>query len=190
MDGHIVGFDCKNLSITIFKSKLENTKHIILKRMKSEERPLQTVSSKLMYQNPWMKVYEDQIRMPNGRKGMYGFIDGKPGVFIIALTEDDKIHLVESFRYPTQRWQWELPAGGIDPGLSPLEAAKHELVEELGMTAKTWTHIHTFGPSSNGFMKDTQPFSWPKAYSLAKGIPTTLRRFVLQKLLHFPKSYP
>lgn len=103
-----------------------------------------------------MDVYEDKVRMPNGREGIYGFIDVKPGVLIIALTEDGKIHLIESFRYPTQKWQWELPTGGIDTGESPLEAAKHELAEELGVTAGKWTRINAYGPSSNGFMKDTQ----------------------------------
>jgi 8-oxo-dGTP pyrophosphatase MutT (NUDIX family) len=49
-----------------------------------------------------------------------------------------------------------LPTGGIDNGLLPLDAAKQELAEELGMVAEKWTHINTFGPSSNGFMKDTQ----------------------------------
>jgi 8-oxo-dGTP pyrophosphatase MutT (NUDIX family) len=118
--------------------------------------PWQTLDSKTVYQNPWMTVYEDKVRMPNGQEGIYGFVDGKPGVFIIALNQDGDIHLIESFRYPTQKWQWELPTGGIDKGFSPLEAAQHELAEELGMVAAAWTQINTFGPSSNGFMKDTQ----------------------------------
>lgn len=121
-----------------------------------KDNPWQTLGSKIVYENPWMSVYEDRVRLPNGQEGIYGFIDGKPGVFIVALSENNKIYLIESFRYPTQKWQWELPTGGIDKGQSPLEAAKHELAEELGMSAKKWTHINTFGPSSNGFMKDTQ----------------------------------
>jgi len=109
-----------------------------------------------MYQNPWMKTYEDKVLMPNGKEGIYGFIESKPGVFIIALTEEDKVCLIESFRYPMQEWQWELPTGGIEKGASALEAAQHELAEELNMTAEKWTHVNAFGPSSNGFMNDTQ----------------------------------
>ena len=123
---------------------------------KKDDTPWQTLDSKVMYQNPWMKVYEDKMRMPNGNEGIYGFIESKPGVFIIALTADDKIYLIESFRYPTQKWQWELPTGGIEKGSTPLEAAQHELAEELGMTAEKWSHVNTFGPSSNGFMNDVQ----------------------------------
>ena len=125
-------------------------------RMKSNDDPWRTLSSKVTYTNPWMTVYEDTVQMPNGRESIYGFIDGKPGVFIIALDKDSKVHLIESYRYPTQKWQWELPTGGIDKGFSPLQAAQHELAEELGLSAAKWTHINTFGPSSNGFMKDTQ----------------------------------
>lgn len=94
--------------------------------------------------------------MPSGKEGTYGFIETKPGVFIIALTEDDKIYLIESFRYTTQKWQWELPTGGIEEGTTSLESAKHELAEEIGMAAEKWTHVNTFGPSSNGFMNDAQ----------------------------------
>ena len=124
--------------------------------MKEDSTPWETLGSRVAYQNPWMTVYEDSVRTPGGHTGIYGFIDGKPGVFIIALTADDTIHLIESFRYPTQKWQGELPTGGIDKGLSPLEAAKHELAGELGMTGEQWTHVNSFGPSHNGFMKDKQ----------------------------------
>ena len=124
--------------------------------MKQNDTPWQTLSSKIVYQNPWMKVYEDKVRMPNGANGIYGFVEGKPGVFVIALTEDDKIHLIESYRYPIKKWQWELPTGGIDDGASPMEAAKQELTEELGLIAEKWTHINTYTPTHNGLMKDTQ----------------------------------
>jgi len=124
--------------------------------MAKNDTPWQTLDSKVMYQNPWMKVHEDKVLMPSGKEGIYGFIDSKPGVFVIALTGDGKIYIIESFRYPTQKWQWELPTGGIEKDTSPLESAKHELAEELGMTAEKWTHVNTFGPSSNGFMNDVQ----------------------------------
>jgi 8-oxo-dGTP pyrophosphatase MutT (NUDIX family) len=152
------------VSVIWFKSSLVYTEEV-----KNDEKPWQTLVSDVVYQNPWMTVYEDKVQMPNGREGIYGFVDSKPGVFIIALAKDDKIYLIESFRYPTQKWQWELPTGGIDKGLSPLEAAKHELVEELGMVAGKWTHINIFGPSSNGFMKDTQNVFVAEGLSSSRG---------------------
>jgi 8-oxo-dGTP pyrophosphatase MutT (NUDIX family) len=124
--------------------------------MKQDDKPWQTLDSKVVYQNPWMKVNEDKVRMPNGAEGVYGFVEGKPGVFVIALTEDDEVYIIESYRYPMQQWQWELPTGGVDEGMSPLEVAKQELAEEAGITADTWTHINRYAPTHNGLMKDTQ----------------------------------
>jgi len=153
--------------------------------MKKGENPWQTLASNVVYRNPWMQVYEDKVLMPNGREGIYGFIDSKPGVFIIALTEDRKIHLIESFRYPTQKWQWELPTGGVDEGLSPLEAAKHELAEELSMAATTWTHLNIFGPSSNGFMKDSQNVFVAEGLSPSKGKPEDFEAIRGSKVVSF-----
>lgn len=124
--------------------------------MKQDGKPWQTLSSNIVYQNPWLSVYEDKTRMPNGVEGIYGFVDGGTVVFIIAVNENNEIYLIESFRYPTQKWQWELPTGGLAAGSSPLDAAKGELKEELGMSARKWTALNHYGPSYNGFMKDIQ----------------------------------
>jgi 8-oxo-dGTP pyrophosphatase MutT (NUDIX family) len=138
--------------------------------MKRSNIPWQTIGSKLVYKNSWMKVHEDKTRMPSGKEGIYGFIEGGSGVFIIALTENNEVYLIESFRHPTQKWQWELPTGGIDAGSTPLETAKNELAEELGVTAEKWTPINTYTPSHNGFMKDVQ------AVFLAEGLHAGKKR--------------
>jgi len=124
--------------------------------MSEDKKPWQTLGSKIVYQNNWLKVQEDKTKMPGGKEGIYGFIDGGSGSLIIALNDKNEIYLIESFRYPTQKWQWELPEGGLNPNSSFLDSAKGELREELGMTAKKWTDIGEFGPSHNGFMKDIQ----------------------------------
>lgn len=124
--------------------------------MQQDYNPWQTISSKQVYQNPWMKVIEDKVRTPNGKEGIYGFIEGGTGVFVIALNQTEEVYLIESFRYPMQKWQWELPSGSLDAGSTLLEAAKNELAEELGMTAEKWTLLNTCTPSHNGFMKDAQ----------------------------------
>lgn len=122
----------------------------------NDDNPWQTLSSKIVYQNPWMKVREDKVITPGGTDGIYGVVEAKSGVFIIALTDDEKIHLIESYRYPMQRWQWELPTGGIEAGMKPLTIAQHELAEELGVTADSWEQIGVFGPSYNGYLNDEE----------------------------------
>jgi 8-oxo-dGTP pyrophosphatase MutT (NUDIX family) len=130
---------------------------LALKSLKmKQDKPWQTLDSKVVYQNLWLKVHEDKTQMSNGKEGIYGFIEGGSGVFIIALNKSDEIYLVESFRYPTQKWQWELPTGGLGADTEPVEAAKAELKEELGMIARKWTALNPYGPSHNGFMQDLQ----------------------------------
>ncbi len=112
------------------------------------------VSSKIVYQSPFMTVREDQVATDSGKKGIYNLIDPRPGVFVIAETENDEIYLIESFRYPLQAWRWELPSGGIEKGDTPLITAGKELQEELGLTATEWEQIGEIYPSHNGPMSD------------------------------------
>lgn len=112
------------------------------------------VSSKIVYQSPFMTVREDQVATDTGKKGIYNLIDPRSGVFVIAQTDAGKIYLVEAFRYPLQEWRWELPSGGIENGDTPLVAAQKELQEELGLIADKWEQIGGIYPSHNGPMSD------------------------------------
>lgn len=112
------------------------------------------MSSKVAYHSPWLTVREDTIINPGGKEGLYSVIESKPGVLVIALNEHHKIYLIESFRYPIQAWRWEIPGGGIDKGVTPLEAAQNELAEELGFTAEKWTQLGDMYPSNNGPLND------------------------------------
>ena len=62
------------------------------------------------------------------------------------LAEDEKkrILLVRQYRLPAGKAIWELPAGRLDPGEKPLQAAKRELAEETGYSARKWTKLASF----------------------------------------------
>jgi ADP-ribose pyrophosphatase len=62
---------------------------------------------------------------------------------MMAVDEKKRILLVRQYRLPAERYLWELPAGKLDKGEKPLQAAKRELVEETGYKAKTWTKLAT-----------------------------------------------
>ncbi len=68
-------------------------------------------------------------------------------VGIIAEDSDGHIVVIFQYRWPIQRWCWELPAGKIDPGESALEAAQRELAEETGYHAEYWESVLEFYPS-------------------------------------------
>lgn len=68
-----------------------------------------------------------------------------PGaVAIVAVDRDDRVVLVRQLREPARRALLELPAGGLDDGERPLEAAKRELEEETGLRGGTWRELGSF----------------------------------------------
>ncbi len=94
-----------------------------------------------MHSNPWYRVRQDRVLTPEGKKGIYNVIEKPPSAITIALNTRGEIALIKLFRYPTQMSSIEIPNGSIEPGESPLRAAKRELNEETGLRAKTWKKL-------------------------------------------------
>jgi 8-oxo-dGTP pyrophosphatase MutT (NUDIX family) len=102
--------------------------------------PWRTRSSTTVYENPWIRVREDQVDRPDGTPGIYGVVEVRhPAVFVVPLTADDEVVLVEVARYTTGL-SLEVPAGGSD-GEDPLVAARRELREETGLEAGSWESV-------------------------------------------------
>jgi 8-oxo-dGTP pyrophosphatase MutT (NUDIX family) len=97
-----------------------------------------TVSSKQVYDNPWIAVREDLVTRPDGEPGIYGVVHFKNIAVGILAIEDDHVYLVGQHRYPLDLYSWEIPEGGCPEGEEPLDAARRELKEETGLEAKHW----------------------------------------------------
>lgn len=105
--------------------------------------PWKTISSNTVYKNPWIQVSEDKIIHPDGKEGIYGYMEAIPGV--IVLVEDDKgIYFINEYKYPLKKWIWNLVTGGVGLDEDPLERAKIEILEEMGITATDWTRLGIF----------------------------------------------
>ena len=92
-----------------------------------------------MYANQWIRVREDEVLRPDGTEGIYGVVEVRqPAVFVVAVTEDDRVLLVTLHRYTTGTISVEVPAGGSD-GEDLEVAARRELLEETGLSAGTLT---------------------------------------------------
>ena len=106
-----------------------------------------TLSTEEKYNNPWIKVEENQIINPSGKPGIYGVVHFKNlAIGIVPVDEEGYTWLVGQFRYPLNEYCWEIPEGGGPIGIDPLTSAQRELREETGLLAEKWTYlsrIHT-----------------------------------------------
>ncbi len=106
-----------------------------------------TLGKKLDYQNPFMRVWQHQVRKSDGSLGIYYVLDRKKAgdyfSIITPLTDDLKTVLVGQYRYPVGYYSWEFPMGHAK-GSSFLAVAKTELWEETGIKAKHWQSLGKF----------------------------------------------
>lgn len=104
----------------------------------SKDHPYKTLDSKVVYKNPWIRVREDKVILPNGVEGIYGLMESKDSVMTVVMNSKKEIYLIRAYSYPDQSWNWELPGGGGE-GEDAIGASKRELVEETGIVAEDWT---------------------------------------------------
>jgi 8-oxo-dGTP pyrophosphatase MutT (NUDIX family) len=100
--------------------------------------PWLTLSSRRVYDNPWITVREDRVVRPDGESGIYGVVHYKNLAVGVLAMEEDSVYLVGQYRYPLQSYSWEIPEGGCAEGEEPLRAAQRELKEETGLEAASW----------------------------------------------------
>jgi 8-oxo-dGTP pyrophosphatase MutT (NUDIX family) len=105
--------------------------------MKSKWR---TLSRGLVYRNPWLQVFEDRVRRPDGSNGTYGVVEVGDAVSVVAMA-GDRVCLVRQYRHSWGKRVWEVPCGGLHRGEKLLAAAKRELREEAGITARLWRRL-------------------------------------------------
>jgi len=126
--------------------------------MNKIENPWQKISSREVYDNPWINIRHEEVIKPNGEVGIYGVAHFKLiAAAIVPLDEEGNIWLVGQYRYTLNLYSWEIPMGGGELKGDGLEAAKRELKEETGLSAATWTSLGTLHTSNSvtdevGFM--------------------------------------
>ncbi len=110
--------------------------------MSKIENPWTILSSKQVYDNKWIGVSEYDVINPSGGKGIYGKVHFK-NLAIGALPLDEELNtwLVGQYRFPLDQYSWEIPEGGGEPAIDPVESAKRELREETGLVAHHWTPL-------------------------------------------------
>ena len=100
-----------------------------------------------VYHGKIFDVYSYEIELPNGRKSKRDWVKHNGGAAILVLDKEDNVYLVEQYRYSVGRVVTEIPAGKIDPGEDPYNAAIRELEEELGFKAEKITPLGVVLPT-------------------------------------------
>jgi ADP-ribose pyrophosphatase len=115
---------------------------------------MKITSSKQVYKCSLFRVTEDRaIDQKTGFKIKRSVVRHMGSAVMMAVDEKKRILLVRQYRLPADRYLWELPAGRLDPGETPLIAAKRELIEETGCRAKKWTKLAHFW-ASPGYIEE------------------------------------
>jgi ADP-ribose pyrophosphatase len=113
------------------------------------------LARKIVYQSPWVNLYLDKVRFPNGHViDKFHLLDfPHAAVAVIVENETGSILFARICRYTTGAAEWELPAGGVEEGETVTEAAGREVLEETGFTSREHQLIYSYYPMSGSANK-------------------------------------
>jgi len=105
---------------------------------------MKIISSRLCYRSRLFTVTEDLAVDPDGFQIRRSIVHHPGSAVMMAVDSRRRVLLVRQYRLPARAMLWELPAGRVDPGETPLRAARRELEEETGYRARRWKKLVSF----------------------------------------------
>lgn len=139
-------------------------------RRRLVEVPWRTLASRLVYRNPWIRVEEDQVELPDGRRTLYGIVRCAPCVGVLPFLDRDTVVLIRQYRYVARGVFWEMPTGGVHPRETVEEAAQRELREETGYVAGRLLPLTSYH-TSKSVVDETAHLFWAEALTPAPTRP-------------------
>lgn len=96
-------------------------------------------NSEFIISNKWVRLRKDHVTLPNNTEIDDFYVIERPDlVHVIAITEDNQFILERQYRYAIDKNCYEICAGLVEPGETPIAAAKRELMEETGYSGGIW----------------------------------------------------
>jgi ADP-ribose pyrophosphatase len=110
-------------------------------------RPFDVLSSRIVLDNPFLRVRADQVR-GRDEEGVHYVVELPRAATIVPILDDGRVLLIREYRHSIGRVILEFPGGRVDPSETPETAARRELVEETGFEAETFVPLGSFFPAA------------------------------------------
>jgi len=158
----------------------------------TKSKTARVLSSRVSYRGPVFTITTDEVEEPGGVRARRDVIRHSGSIVVLAVEDPEKeareaeprILLERQYRHAAQSMMWELPAGRIDDGETALAAAKRELLEETGYSARHWKRILHFYVSP-GFLDETMTIFLARDLQAGKAQPEPDERIAVR---FFPLS--
>lgn len=145
--------------------------------------PWATHSSETKYENPWIRVVENQVTDPGGERGIYGVVHfAHRAVGVIPIDDDDHTWLVGQFRYAQESYEWEIIEGGAKADEDLVDATKRELLEEAGIVAEDFRLIIKEMQLSNSVCDERAWIYVARVVSIGESDPDTNEELALKRV--------
>ncbi|HEX5433403.1 MAG TPA: NUDIX hydrolase [Candidatus Angelobacter sp.] len=164
-------------------------------RKKSSPSAARVLSEKKIFQGPVFRVVSQQVQEPDGVRVRRDIVQHPGSIVILALDDavrPPRVLLERQYRHAAGMRLWELPAGTLEPGEDKLAAAKRELLEETGYTAKKWQRALYFYVSP-GFLTESMQVFLARGLNKGKAQPEederiTVRFFSLKQAVRMSQK--
>ncbi|MEZ3589988.1 MAG: NUDIX hydrolase [Muribaculaceae bacterium] len=116
----------------------------------NDEKRWRVLGSEYLIRRPWLTARRDRVMLPDGRvNDEYYVLEYPDWINVIALTRDGMMVMERQYRHGLGRTCYEIPAGIIEPGETPLQAAQRELLEETGYAGGQWEQVMSVSQNSS-----------------------------------------
>lgn len=105
------------------------------------------LSSEIVFKGKVFDVERARVRLPHGRESVQEIVRHPKSAVLIPVPEPGQVILIRQYRYSLNTWMWELPAGSVDEGETPEQAARRECHEEIGMIPATIVRLAAVYPT-------------------------------------------
>ena len=107
------------------------------------------VDSRAVYSGRMISLRVDEVTLPGGGTALREVVEHPGAVVVVAVDREARVYLVAQYRHAIARELLELPAGAVERGEEPLNAARRELREEVGLEARSWKLEPALHPASS-----------------------------------------